>query len=76
MLFTPKVQWVLNYKTNNIGDQVERENQIMAFGNRFEGVRRNFSENSWLNVENALHQRIFLLTDICLIMCIIFQLIY
>ena len=53
MLFTPKVQWVLNYKTNNIGDQVERENQIMAFGNRFEGVRRNFSENSWLNVENA-----------------------
>ena len=54
MLFTPKVQWVLNYKTNNIGDQVERENQIMAFGNRFEGVRRNFSENSWLNVENAV----------------------
>ena len=53
MLFTPKVQWVLNYKTNNIGDQVEKENQIMAFGNRFEGVRRNFSENSWLNVENA-----------------------
>lgn len=53
MLFTPKVQWVLNYKTNNIGDQVERENQIMAFGSRFEGVRRNFSENSWLNVESA-----------------------
>ena len=24
-LFTPKVQWVLNYKTNNIGDQVERK---------------------------------------------------
>ena len=53
MLFTQKMQWVLNYKTNNIGDQVEKENQIMAFGNRFEGVRRNFSENSWLNVENA-----------------------
>ncbi len=53
MLFTPKVQWVLNYKTNNTGDQVERENQIMAFGNRFEGVRRNFSQNSWLNVEHA-----------------------
>lgn len=54
MLFTPKVQWVLNYKTNNVGDQVERENQIMAFGSRFEGVRRNFSENSWLGVENAV----------------------
>ena len=53
MLFTQKVQWVLNYKTNNTGDEVEKENSIMAFGNRFEGVRRNFSENSWLNVENA-----------------------
>lgn len=53
MLFTPKVQWVLNYKTNNVGDEVEKENSIMAFGNRFEGMRRNFSENSWLNVETA-----------------------
>ena len=53
MLFTPKVQWVLNYKTNNVGDQVEKEGQMLAFGSRFEGVRRNFSGNSWLNVENA-----------------------
>lgn len=53
MLFTSKVQWVLNYKTNNLGEEVEKENNIMAFGNRFEGVRRNFSSNSWLSVENA-----------------------
>ncbi len=53
MLFTQKVQWVLNYKTNNVGDEVEKENTIMAFGNRFEGVRRNFTDNSWLSVENA-----------------------
>ena len=53
MLFTQKVQWVLNYKTNNVGDEVEKENSIMAFGNRFEGMRRNFTNNSWLSVEKA-----------------------
>lgn len=53
MLFTQKYQWVLNYKTNNVGEEVEKENNILAFGNRFEGMRRNFSENSWLSVENA-----------------------
>lgn len=53
MLFTQKVQWVLNYKTNNMGEEVEKENNILAFGNRFEGMRRNFSENSWISVENA-----------------------
>lgn len=53
MLFTQKYQWVLNYKTNNMGEEVEKENNILAFGNRFEGMRRNFSENSWLSVENA-----------------------
>lgn len=53
MLFTQKMQWILNYKANNVGEEVERENSIMAFGNRFEGVRRNFSDNAWLSVENA-----------------------
>ena len=53
MLFTSKVQWILNYKANNVGEEVEKENSIMAFGNRFEGVRRNFSDNSWLSVETA-----------------------
>jgi hypothetical protein len=42
MLFTPKVQWVLNYKTNNIGDQVEKENQIMAFGIDSKGLEEIF----------------------------------
>ena len=42
MLFTPKVQWVLNYKTNNIGDQVERETKLWLSGIDSEGVRRNF----------------------------------
>lgn len=53
MLFTDKIQWVFNYKTNNNGESVENEGNIMAFGSRFEGIRRNASQTSWLNVENA-----------------------
>lgn len=53
MFFSKKQQWVLNYKTNNMGEQVENEGNILAFGNRFEGRRINASQNDWLNVENA-----------------------
>ncbi|WPO82802.1 hypothetical protein SD427_00220 [Chryseobacterium sp. JJR-5R] len=53
MFFGQKSQWVVNYKTNNVGDQVENEGNILAFGNRFEGRRINASQNDWLNVENA-----------------------
>lgn len=53
MFFSKKSQWVANYKTNNMGDQVENEGNILAFGNRFEGKRINASQNDWLNVENA-----------------------
>lgn len=53
MFFGQKSQWVLNYKTNNMGEQVENEGNILAFGNRFEGRRINASQNDWLNVENA-----------------------
>lgn len=53
MFFSKKSQWVANYKTNNMGDQVENEGNILAFGNRFEGKRINASQNDWLNVDNA-----------------------
>jgi hypothetical protein len=53
MFFGQKSQWVVNYKTNNMGEQVENEGNILAFGNRFEGRRINASQNDWLNVENA-----------------------
>jgi len=53
MFFGQKSQWVVNYKTNNVGEQVENEGNILAFGNRFEGRRINASQNDWLNVENA-----------------------
>ncbi len=53
MFFGQKSQWVVNYKTNNMGEQVENEGNILAFGSRFEGRRINASQNDWLNVENA-----------------------
>lgn len=53
MFFGQKSQWVVNYKSNNVGEQVESEGNILAFGNRFEGKRINASQNDWLNVENA-----------------------
>ncbi len=53
MFFGQKNQWVVNYKTNNVGDAVENEGNMFAFGNRWEGTRRSNSQNDWLNVENA-----------------------
>ena len=53
MFFGQKNQWVVNYKANNNGETVEKEGNILSFGNRFEGRRGNVSQNSWLNVENA-----------------------
>ncbi|MBT2621440.1 MULTISPECIES: carboxypeptidase-like regulatory domain-containing protein [Chryseobacterium] len=53
MFFGQKSQWVVNYKTNNMGEQVENEGNILAFGNSWEGRRINAAQNDWLNVENA-----------------------
>lgn len=53
MFFGQKSQWVVNYKTNNMGEQVENEGNILAFGSSWEGRRINASQNDWLNVENA-----------------------
>ena len=53
MLFTDKIQWLFNYKSNNNGDAVENEGNILSFGGRYEGIRRNITQNSWLNVDNS-----------------------
>ena len=53
MFFGQKSQWVVNYKTNNMGEQVENEGNILAFGSSWEGRRGNVSQNNWLSVENA-----------------------
>lgn len=36
-----------------MGEQVENEGNILAFGSAWEGRRSNISQNNWLNVENA-----------------------
>lgn len=53
MLFTEKYQWVLNYKANNNGERVEDEINVMAFGNRFVGIRRPSRQERWLSTVNA-----------------------
>ncbi|NHW22322.1 hypothetical protein HA072_25090, partial [Escherichia coli] len=53
MFFGQKNQWVVNYKANNTGESVEKEGRILSFGNRWEGVRRNVDQESWIGVETA-----------------------
>lgn len=53
MFFGQKNQWVLNYKTNNVGETVENEGNLFGFGSRWEGIRRAASQKSWLSVERA-----------------------
>ncbi len=36
-----------------MGEQVESEGNILAFGSSWEGKRTNISQNNWLSVENA-----------------------
>ncbi|SFI37231.1 TonB-dependent receptor [Halpernia frigidisoli] len=53
MFFGQKVQYVVNYKTNNNGESVENDGNLLSFGNRFEGRRGNVSQNNWIGVEKA-----------------------
>ena len=53
MFFGQKNQWVVNYKTNNNGESVEREGNMLAFGNRWEGRRGQSAANYWLSVDKA-----------------------
>ncbi len=53
MFFGQKNQWVVNYKTNNNGESVEREGNLLAFGNRWEGRRGQSAGNYWLSVDKA-----------------------
>lgn len=53
MFFGQKNQWVVNYKTNNNGESVEREGNMLAFGSRWEGRRGQSAANYWLSVDKA-----------------------
>ncbi|WP_434980613.1 hypothetical protein [Daejeonia sp. YH14] len=53
MFFGQKNQWVVNYKSNNNGESVENEGNMLAFGNRWEGARSQASPRNWLSVDQA-----------------------
>lgn len=53
MFFGQKNQWVVNYKTDNNGESVEREGNMLAFGSRWEGRRGQSAGNYWLSVDRA-----------------------
>ncbi len=53
MFFGQKNQWVVNYKTNNTGESVEREGNLLGFGNRWEGTRNQAAERSWISLDEA-----------------------
>lgn len=53
MFFGQKNQWVVNYKANNNGESVEKEGNLLGFGNRWEGRRTQASQKSWVNLESA-----------------------
>lgn len=53
MFFGQKNQWVVNYKANNNGENVQNEGNILAFGNRWEGRRGQASSRSWIGINAA-----------------------
>ncbi len=53
MFFGKNTQWVVNYKTNNSGENLADESNMMAFGNRYEGFRRSAAQNTWLSTTQA-----------------------
>ena len=46
MFFGQKNQWVVNYKANNNGESVEKEGNLLSFGNRWEGRRGQAKPNN------------------------------
>lgn len=53
MFLAQKKQWLLSYKTNNNGESVESEDNILAFGDRYEGIVKNADPIRFLSVEDA-----------------------
>lgn len=53
MFFGQNNQWVVNYKANNVGESVENEGNVLAFGSRWEGRRIQASQRNWLSVDQA-----------------------
>lgn len=53
MVFTKKYQYLLNYKSNNIGEDVTYELQTLSFDEGFEGLTFENQTGSWLNISQS-----------------------
>ncbi|MGC4129644.1 MAG: carboxypeptidase regulatory-like domain-containing protein [Bergeyella sp.] len=53
MFFGQKNQWVVNYKTNNTGESVEKEGNMLGGFGRWEGRRSQATQKIWLSTETA-----------------------
>lgn len=50
MMFTKKYQYLFNYKSNNIGEDVTYELETFSFDEGFEGLTFDNQTGSWLNI--------------------------
>lgn len=53
MVFTKKYQYLLNYKSNNKGEDVTYELQTLSFDEGFEGLTYENQTGNWLNVSQS-----------------------
>ena len=53
MFFGQKNQWVVNYKTNNNGESVEKEGNMLGGFTRWEGRRSQAQQKIWTQLETA-----------------------
>lgn len=53
MMFTKKYQYLINYKSNNTGENITEELQVFSFDNGFEGLTTDNQTGSWLSVAQA-----------------------
>lgn len=53
MVFTKKYQYLLNYKSNNIGEDITYELQTFSFDEGFEGLTFDNQTGNWLNISQS-----------------------
>ena len=53
MVFTKKYQYLFNYKSNNVGDDVTQELQTFSFDEGFEGLILNNQIGSWISISES-----------------------
>lgn len=50
MIFTKKYQYLINYKSNNTGEEITSQLQTFSFDQGFEGITSDNETGAWLNI--------------------------